>query len=538
MSPIQIPSLRRLQIVHLDDDGAWVLFDDFIALLKENHSKDDKISEIRKDNILSRFRKWEQVPLRTTPDNKRHIQLSAVLQHIFYCADSLDFCSKVVKEVTQYITKGPENGARKKREGSTAQWAGAVKSEPREQGNGGNSGEKQTETCGVASSPAFSISSERGILHLYQKIATTSIHKPMVESVLLNGPSMECYKLRTLESRLKESFDPKGWESIKVFEWHFQHTLKGISNDQISSVEILDKKWKYWEECTACANSEKFLATICSTVARIDRKREDTREGALQESPPQLIHGQKTHLPSLLHSSIVVNALGMRASSFQIVYTDCHDAICHHTEGIHVFLEVSPFASIDAAYALDVVHSIKSEMVHSHGEICREVTVFTSGTFSAFRNEGEVQILRLREAALLGHLDQYKFVTEREEDIVMECEDQGCPTCGEAVEQSQPFDWKSLDILFEWKYSVPLYFQIFLEMFLNKRSLKHSTNAEKYVRSKLLRLFQSFHLLLNVRNRHHTTVLHGLYSSKILGTPLEELFGRKRRKKQRNALQR
>ena len=196
-----------------------------------------------------------------------------------------------------------------------------------------------------------------------------------------------------------------------------------------------------------------------------------------------------------------------------VVTTDCSKQFSGQP-GIHVFLQHES-DKVDGDLH-DIVTLVKAALLRHHSVACCEIVIFKNGAFSAFqKDDGKIQRFILRDTHIQGKLQNQVLHTLSFSDEAPEVTD-GALFCESCFKQDVvPLDWKTIDIIQEWQIGVPLVHQVYLESFINSRSLTRTKDIQKFVQEKLYKLYRNFSGLINVSNKKYLGVLQDLHTKEL-----------------------
>lgn len=195
----------------------------------------------------------------------------------------------------------------------------------------------------------------------------------------------------TIQSDYRRDFGNKEWETIKLFELHFQKAFPKC--DTLRHLELRSRKWEFWLSLQSIRKSN--FGSLCASTIQAEKRR---------QKAGNLVHGinlfgRKTHIPSVLADSIkeVVSAdIDILTS---VACVDCVKSYCGDTKGVHVFVQLPENHDISHEDALNLCTSVKLHVGSVHGEFCHGVCLLRNGTFKQFVPKGaDLQVYQLRDS--------------------------------------------------------------------------------------------------------------------------------------------
>jgi hypothetical protein len=135
--------------------------------------------------------------------------------------------------------------------------------------------------------------------------------------------------------------------------------------------------------------------------------------------------------------------------------------------------------------------------------MCLEISIFSNESFTNYIEDGAItKRFSLRDAISKGQLFHRLVFSHYDHDVEQDFYDNYCPTCTTVLSHNDPLDFRTFDIYKEWKFHIPLPFQILLETFINAESARRSDGPEKFWKAKLhLKLHLISDSLLNTSNK-------------------------------------
>ena len=102
-----------------------------------------------------------------------------------------------------------------------------------------------------------------------------------------------------------------------------------------------------------------------------------------------------------------------------------------------------------------------------------------------------------------------------DEDVLDEVDTiTNCQVCyGDVI--AKPLNMKSFDTVTEWTLNVPILSQLFLESFINRKSVRRSENLDQFILSKLKKLYGHYDSLLNLLNKNYIGLLQDINSQEL-----------------------
>ena len=463
-----LPSLSSLRFTHdSDTDRYWIPVCDWTEYLRNRLTPRDKWKEVKSSNIIRIFEKDKTDFL--TKQEKCWTTLSALIGFAYHHKYTLESCSTIVKEI-EFKILGNTNKVT-------------------------NRTEKQ---------PDLPI---QNVLELYRLIANSNICEKKIQDLLLPDLQIANRHIETLVTVHKENFSEEEWAKICLFEWHFSQVKCVVD---LTYENQLRERYSFYQQC-------KEINSLATTIQR--QGKDITGRNINRREYGETIHnvqiyGRVAHNPSKIDSELI-EAVNETLCTTSLVSTGCNVS-CQHQPGIHIFLE-TPEKLTNLQERTEVaVHQISIALA-KHGDVCRQIILFKKGSFADYRTKGKEDIHRfdLYDAINSEKMDnqivkKINFENEDEDDSEVTCE-----LCFPNNEEP-PLHWKNLNLIQEWCLYVPLFLQIILGVFINKISLKRSSDKHGFLMSKIVCLYSLFERLLNLHNRQYFGVVQELNTDELV----------------------
>lgn len=247
--------------------------------------------------------------------------------------------------------------------------------------------------------------------------------------------------------------------------------------------------------------------TITSLSKRVVACRKERRLVA-EADDGIVIWTDQPHNPSMIEASLMQTLQDAYEDDFTSVVVVHCSKNCQHEEGIHVYVELSPTASL--MNFIDVSYVLRHNLMKNHNAFCPCILYFEAASFDQYRLpsrsvqrfqlQDDIILKKLHNKILQASLGHY---SEWQPDLTHV---EACHQCFKQVVQ-KPLSWKNFNILQEWHLDVPLDVQILLESFINSSSMRKSKDAPKMMENKMSMLYTTYDRLLNILNRTHVGVL-------------------------------
>ena len=457
---LQLPTLSHLHLDTDEEGTSWLWYDDFYNLLRKARAPTDT-KNIRTD-VVQKEIKGHKNGFRTVGDRKQ-VNLSSVLRYTLNHQDDFVVCEQISQEVkARCVTVGHSSV--------------------------------------VAS-----------IYEIYNMIAKSRAPSGAFHADIFTN-IMDGAIIPTIHHEHRSHFSDAEWHAICVFEWHFS---RDINIQNCTYEEEVKKRWDFW----MCIQEASKNATKASTEYKRHISQKMKRKASAELEAGMTIHGEKLHVPALID----IQLLGAIEETFPqtvncVVCIDCAPQFCGHGissgTGIHCFIEM---LNNDQTMLPDIACTIQSVLANEHNEACMGVLFFNKGTLECYMegNEG-VQRYHLRNAVISGAMGDgifHSWSPEESRPIHISNTDQ-CSNCFD-FGHVKPLHWQQLDCPREWTLEVPLLSQIFLEAFINAKSLTKSSNKTRFLESKITRLLFSFDSLLNLLNRGYSGIQQDLNTQEL-----------------------
>ena len=159
-------------------------------------------------------------------------------------------------------------------------------------------------------------------------------------------------------------------------------------------------------------------------------------------------------------------------------------SFCQHQKAVHVYVEVE-----EVIHFPDYILLITSYILNKYEEKCAEVVFLSKGTLNMYTDKYEKPTrFEFRDDLLLKKINNgiIHVLNSDDEDVLYEVNTiTNYQTCYDDV-IAKPL---SLLTLTEWTLKVPILSQLFLESFINRKSVRRSENLDQFILSKLKKLY-------------------------------------------------
>ena len=462
-----VPLLTNLHIYpDEENEGSWISVEDFLKFLRQHHTSQDVIKEIKKSNVVKEFN-GHRNGVKMINDSLS-VSLNSSLRYIFHHADQLGICREVTDQVLSVLLGTSRD-------------------------------------CAAVSS----------IKELYCAIAKTSVKKPHIEAVLLQNVEFK-EDIPTLYEDYKADFSPLDWKKICVFEHHFsrQHLISTTSH-QYSYEDLVRLRWKFFHSWRQSADMGSEIFKVAKDVMYRRIKRRNAAE--LDE----MIHihaGGKLHIPTTLDVQLLQSL--PEGAVNKVICVDCTQS-CKHPQCIHIYVEMneSTGSASDQNFT-DNIEYVRIFLRDHHGTECWEAVFLDPNALDDFTGQdGKIARFSLRDAVhakLMSDKTLHYWTSEEQHDLFedMNHSEQKCTSCFDE-NPPNPLHWKSFKIFEEWLLDVPLFLQNFLECFINSASLNRSGNHHGFLKPKFLKLYSYFDALLALNNRNYAGLLQEMNTEEL-----------------------
>lgn len=161
-------------------------------------------------------------------------------------------------------------------------------------------------------------------------------------------------------------------------------------------------------------------------------------------------------------------------------------SFCQHQKAVHVYVEVE-----EVIHFPDYILLITSYILNKHEEKCAEVVFHSKGTLNMYTDKYEKPTrFEFRDDILLKKINNgiIHVLNSDDEDVLYEVNTiTNCQTCYDDV-IAKPLNMKSFDTD-RMDLKVPILSQLFLESFINRKSVRRSENLDQFVLSILKKLY-------------------------------------------------
>jgi hypothetical protein len=188
-------------------------------------------------------------------------------------------------------------------------------------------------------------------------------------------------------------------------------------------------------------------------------------------------------------------------------------SFCQHPKAVHVYVEVE-----EVIHFPDYVLLITSYILNKHEEKCAEVVFLSKGTLNMYTDKYEKPTrFEFRDDLLLKKINNgiINVLNSDDEDVLDEVDTiTNCQVCYDDV-IAKPLNMKSVDTVTECTLNVPILSQLFLESFINRKSVRRSENLDQFILSKLKKLYGHYDSHLNLLNKNYIGLLQDINSQEL-----------------------
>ena len=458
---LAVPCLKRHKVISREN-RRWIAFEEFYKHLCE--CKIDKSAIPRKDSIKRTFTKGNNF---LVVGEVSFIPLNNVIHFCYDQRKSLCLPNTVASQIEEMCVNNIDNVTE------------PVVSSSSKQGN------------------------KKSTADLYDRIVKELFTFETLED-LLQKQDLILQNSESLQTNFKDNFTTKNWEKIKRFELHFVKQRQNYS--KWNATTVLDEKYKYFNTLKQLNDKQKEFSESCSNVI----KTETLRQSVAESQNGDVIQGTHQHLPKALHSDV-------SHEQYNTCIVGCQQGKCGHNKRLHIFISLTTENYEDEELQL-YARYVNALMINTHGDVCQEITFFKRGSFNDYIQNEAINSFQLSDAIFLGKLQDNKITSSSAHfDLDVDTSLNLCPSCSKTLADNNTVDSKTLDLIYEWVYNVPLPFQIILLSFVNRdymKRIKHCGNLD-YLRKRISKLYNVFHMLLNIHCRKYSSILKSLMTDEL-----------------------
>lgn len=442
--------------------NTWIYIENFVKFLKCKHTERDSVKTVRQFNVEKELSGYKGETVITIND-KQAASVCAILRYIFNHCESYECCKILATDIERCLFKNN-------------------------------------------SSTAYN----RTILQLYDALAKNPIKDKLIDQHLSTLYTIEDSSIPSLFRDYKTKYTEAEWKRICLFESYFSIIVPTQTQGYEESVQ---KRWDVYESLLSMKKVGEEFEKVASHVIQSRIQRKQAAEVDLNIE----LYAELRHLPTILDARLEEHLALLFPEHFGHVVCVSLKA-SQETNKILVIVEQdSESFSPPHTEASDRVKRI---LANEHSVLCESVIFLQKGTFELYTKNGFTSRFTLRDDLQLGNLsDRVLHVSSPGGvDVPFEStneEDNKCKTCF-STSLPKPLRVLDFDVLQEWHLDVPLGFQIILETFINKNSLKKSVDKQDFLKKKINRVYSIHDVLLNTYNKRHIGVLQEANTEELL----------------------
>ena len=449
MKNIQFLESVKLKYIH---DRLYINLDSFIGFLKSNHSPSDTI-KVKASNVIRDFSSYPEGI--KDIDGEKHVLFFNCLKFIFKYSHNFQVCKQTALDVEEIVLHGERLST--------------------------------------------SLQSHH---ELYQEISDTRLKPDFLFENSLQHLDIKNLEIPTLfrEFDYEKKFTEVQWKKICLFEYHFSKYVYTDKLERGKFETLIGKKYWFWNEINKAG---ELAANIVQWTKKEISERFQRKAATADRERISVFND--CHLPEILETD-VLNLLSSLAPDNQVkvLCFDC-DKSCRHRKGIHIPLEYchDDFTEFD-----DTCDIIRKTTHTEHNLLCPTITLVRSGSLTNYFNRGLPCRFKLRDDIALGKLSS-RVVHRSDQDDTEIYADSSVEKCNKCFKCSaiRPLHWSSFDINQEYVLSIPLPIQLYLESFINKRTVAKCVDINVTTESKLTSLYSTYDRLLNIYNKNFLGIL-------------------------------
>ena len=426
----------------------YVSSSDFIAYLRKNHKPSDNMKLIKTNNVLREFERLTDA-IKVVED-VTCIRLHSIFRYMFNHANNLEICKRVSEKLTKYVITDKKNDQ------------------------------------------------DATVLEIYQSVINSKCFE-QTDDQMLSKLGDDAFVLPYIHSQYRTSFSDTDWKKICLFEHQF--TMYVGDEPQTYEKSIYKRK-----EFLKIINSGTDLCAVILNQSNMSVQKRNTRKQMSDKMNGVLLQGTMKHIHEVIETDVSTYMENTTADTIlHIVALEC-DENCSHTCGIHLVMEIK--SGLKEEELDDLAFLARCFIKRTHKENCPEIVFLQPGTIKDYIIDKNFSRYNFRDDLFRNKIDTIFCSTHIPDENENSADEQDrCPTCFHEGINILPLDWTSFDIVKEWYLDVPLILQVILGTFINKTSVKKSTNSELFLKTKMEKLYSTYDRLLNILNRMYIGVL-------------------------------
>ena len=436
-----------------EDSSSYLIYvDDFYNYFVKQAKKEN--IHIRRSYILRTFKTVKVI------EGKEAVQIKDILRYCFNHVEEYSVCKEIVREVEKAIL------------------------------------------FGKATSEHEYV---RSSLELYKLIAKNKFE---ISNALSEQVSLDYSTVETLVKDHKSQFSDHEWRKIVWFEYHFS---REHSCEKQSYEDLLKLKWDKYSNL----QSFKNLKGVLEDVTRKHLKHRILRREATKQSESAQIFGAYNHRYDVIDSELTALIQEYYPEEFRSVTIFEEDHGKHESEIVAV-IEVSSHVG-EEVYGY-VKQSISYELQRKHGLALHKLVSVQTELIQKYKNkDGDVARFRLRDDILLGKLTLYGVYFENVDvsQTALASDTDKCDGCFN-MNLIKPLSKRDFCVYAEWHLDIPVELQMILSVFVNTEALGRAQNPDKFLKTKLEKLYTVYDSLLNIMNKNYVGIFQQANTDELL----------------------
>ena len=338
------------------------------------------------------------------------------------------------------------------------------------------------------------------ILDLYRLVSNLSFREDELQGFFINFFQVKQKDLPTLYLVHRPFFSEDEWKKIMYFEHHFSLTYGADPRKTVD--EELEVRKKYLRVLTQTIDLQEELFAINKKAIQERNMRKESNETSLHAQ----LKGYFIHRYDCLDKQ-----LQDEVTKYSLPVGDIVTIPSPHSNHVSVCSDMNGASSGSIS---DIYSILAALLMKKHTLGLDTMFVISSGTFKCYYRK-ELK----RYARFILHDDivnnKVRPCAAHTKDTTVECdirseEDKKTPDKCESCFHSsfpKPLEINNFTLLEEWVMDVPLIIQLLLESSISFRYFKESTDKQRFLQPKIMKLYLIYDTMLNNLNHKYTGLL-------------------------------
>ena len=344
------------------------------------------------------------------------------------------------------------------------------------------------------------LGSYRTILDLYRVVSSLTFREEELQRFFINFFKVKQIDLPTLYLVHRPFFSEDEWKKIMYFEHHFSLTY-GVDPRKTADDELEVRK-KYLEVLIQTISLQEELFAINKKAIQVRNARKESSETSIHAQ----MKGYFIHRYDCLDKQLAEEVM-----KYSLPIGDIVTIPSSHYNHVSICFDMTEPSS---GSMVDIDSIFSALLMKRHNLALDTMFVISSGTFKCYyRKELKGYARFILHDDIVNQ--KVRPVTAHAEDTSFECdirgaEDKKAPdTCESCFHSSfpKPLEINNFTLLEEWVMEVPLIIQLLLESSISFRYFKETTDKQRFLQPKLMKLYMIYDTMLNNLNHKYTGLL-------------------------------